>query len=85
MYLFSRRRKYTLVLKKDPLASPNARAATLDFVTPAQQPSWLSRFKHAAAQRVGLASTPEAPHSFQVQELNVWTPDYVVWSLRLFT
>jgi hypothetical protein len=84
-YLFTRRRKYTLVLRKDPLASPNARSTTLDFASSEEQTTLFRRLKQAALRKVGLASPPEAPNTFQVQELNVWTPDYYAWSLRLFT
>lgn len=85
VYLFSRRRKYTLVLRKDPLASPNARLTTLDFSSPPEKLSLLAQLKRAAARKLGLAQKEDEPQSFQVQELDVWTPDYVVWSLRLFT
>lgn len=27
----------------------------------------------------------EETHSYPVQELDVWTPDYFKWSLRIFT
>ncbi|KAK4053126.1 hypothetical protein OIV83_001861 [Microbotryomycetes sp. JL201] len=82
-YLFSRRRKYQLVLRKDPLASPNARTANLDFASTTDTPTLFARIKRTVVNRF---KTPRehTPQQFQVQELNVWTPDHVQWSLRLF-
>ncbi|KAM0792532.1 hypothetical protein ACM66B_005201 [Microbotryomycetes sp. NB124-2] len=83
-YLFSRRRKYQLVLRKDPLASPNARTANLDFASTTDTMTLFARIKRRVVNRF---KTPRerAPQHFQVQELSVWTPEYVQWSLRLFT
>ncbi|GAA6060551.1 hypothetical protein JCM10212_006915 [Sporobolomyces blumeae] len=80
-YLASRRRKYQLVLRRDPLSSPNAKSIMLRF-TPETPP------KRSLYERVKDYVWPRAveePHSYPIQELHVWTPDYVLWSLRLFT
>ncbi|GAA5855645.1 hypothetical protein JCM5353_005115 [Sporobolomyces roseus] len=81
MYLASRRRKYQLMLRKDPLSSPNARSATLRFAPQAPPKKTL-----IAKLKNYIWPTPiEEPHSYPIQELHVWTPEYVLWSLRLFT
>ncbi|SCV68959.1 BQ2448_1979 [Microbotryum intermedium] len=89
-YLFTRRRKYHLMLRKDPLASPNARSTSLDFKVPpnvATRPtrpgifSLLKGLTFAKSKHSGI----DEPKSFEVQELNVWTPEYVKWSLLIFS
>ncbi|SCZ96658.1 BZ3500_MvSof-1268-A1-R1_Chr4-4g07524 [Microbotryum saponariae] len=92
-YLFTRRRKYHLMLRKDPLASPNARSTTLDFQAPPNAPtrptrrsffSFLKGLLFAKSKASDDDGTDE-PKSFEVQELDVWTPDYVKWSLLIFS
>ncbi|GAA6026869.1 hypothetical protein JCM8097_005920 [Rhodosporidiobolus ruineniae] len=84
VYLATRRRKYTMVLRKDPVASPNAKSTTLDF-SPTKRKVGVVQSIKDSAKRLIWRSAEEEPHQFQVQELDVWTPDYVKWSLRLFT
>ncbi|GAA5904189.1 Nur1/Mug154 family protein [Sporobolomyces salmoneus] len=88
VYLASRRRKYQLMLRKDPLSSPNAKSATLRFSpqAPPKKPL-LAQAKDFILTKIGFSPTEvaEEPHSFPIQELYVWTPEYVLWSLRLFT
>ncbi|BGP14029.1 hypothetical protein JCM10213v2_001967 [Rhodosporidiobolus nylandii] len=84
LYLATRRRKYQMVLRKDPLSSPNAKSTTLDFSPPRKKASLSSALTKKARQLV-LGGSEEEAHAYPVQELNVWTPDYVKWSLRLFT
>ncbi|GJN88413.1 hypothetical protein Rhopal_001379-T1 [Rhodotorula paludigena] len=85
VYLVSQRRKYQLVLRKDPIASPNARASTLDFSPSKKRRETLSAaLKKKAKALVGMDVVEES-HIYPVQELNVWTPERVLWSLRFFT
>ncbi|GAA6011656.1 hypothetical protein JCM11491_004723 [Sporobolomyces phaffii] len=90
VYLATRTRKYQLMLRKDPLSSPNAKAAALRFAPPSaagQNQTLLSRVRDyvwPSSHHGRSASEPE-PHSFPIQELHVWTPEYVLWSVRLFT
>ncbi|SGZ22629.1 BQ5605_C022g09510 [Microbotryum silenes-dioicae] len=90
-YLFTRRRKYHLMLRKDPLASPNARSTTLDFQAPPNAPtrptrrSFFSFLKGLFFTKSKASYDDDEPKSFEVQELNVWTPDYVKWSLLIFS
>ncbi|GAA5842163.1 hypothetical protein JCM3766R1_000023 [Sporobolomyces carnicolor] len=98
LYLASRTRKYQLMLRKDPLSSPNAKAATLRFsreaAPPRKRPLWSRATRHVLS-KLGLGGTassptvPEreggGPRTFPIQELHVWTPEYVLWSLRFFT
>ncbi|GAA5890322.1 hypothetical protein JCM6882_008794 [Rhodosporidiobolus microsporus] len=84
LYLATRRRKYQMVLRRDPLASPNAKASTLEFSPSKRKVGAVQAFTARIKQLIG--GTPDdEPHSFPVQELYVWTPDYVKWSLRFFT
>lgn len=102
-YLFTRRRRYHLVLRQvrstsgglrlcvaddplyqqDPISSPNARSAMLNFSPPKPKLSLVQSLKHRVATLFGYAEDDE-PHQFQIQQLDVWTPDYVKWSLRIF-
>jgi hypothetical protein len=70
-------------LPQDPLASPNARATTLDFYPHAK----VGLYERLKKKAVGLIwKEEEDEHQvFKVQQLDVWTPDYVKWSTRLFT
>ncbi|GAA5947525.1 hypothetical protein JCM3765_001715 [Sporobolomyces pararoseus] len=90
VYLASRRRKYQLMLRKDPLSSPNAKSATLRFspqAPAATKKSLISKAKDFTLAKLGFAKNEvqAEPHSFPIQELYVWTPEYVLWSLRFFT
>ncbi|GAA5882537.1 hypothetical protein JCM16303_002031 [Sporobolomyces ruberrimus] len=86
-YLASRRRKYQLMLRKDPLSSPNAKAATLRFTDESTRTkkSLFSKVKAYVWSKATLRSSEPEPHTFPIQELHVWTPEYVLWSLRFFT
>lgn len=73
---------------QDPLSSPNARSSPLDFSPPRlnRKPSWLetgSKFLWGLIWSSN-ANEEEKP-VYMVQELNVWTPEYVKWSLRVFS
>lgn len=100
-YLFTRRRRYHLILRQvrllssllllqltptpqDPLASPNARTTTLDFSPPRPPLGLVEKLKKRA---YALIWTPEEEerHEHKVQELDIWTPEYAKWSLRLFS
>ncbi|GAA5970102.1 hypothetical protein JCM11641_000269 [Rhodosporidiobolus odoratus] len=82
-YLATRRRRYQMVLRKDPLSSPNAKSTTLNFSPPRKKASLPSALATKARQLVFGAKEEEA-HMYPVQQLSVWTPDYVKWSLRFF-
>ncbi|KAK4058712.1 hypothetical protein OIO90_000156 [Microbotryomycetes sp. JL221] len=85
-YLFSRRRKYQLVLRKDPLASPSARTGHLEFSSSTDTITLFQRLrKHVVNRFKTPKEKPSHQRQFQVQELDIWTPDYVLWSLRIFT
>ncbi|KAM0753714.1 hypothetical protein T439DRAFT_162061 [Meredithblackwellia eburnea MCA 4105] len=84
IYLFSRRRRYNLVLRRDPLASPNARTATLDF-SPPKPKLTLSQSLRQQIWRLFGRNPQETERVYKVQQLDVWTPDYVKWSLRIFS
>ncbi|BGP22957.1 hypothetical protein JCM10295v2_001848 [Rhodotorula toruloides] len=84
VYLASRRRKYQMVLRKDPIASPNARSAQLDFSPTKPRCSLADLFKQSV-KNLARRGQPEKPHVYPVQELDVWTPERVKWSLRIFT
>ncbi|GAA5877504.1 hypothetical protein JCM8547_000175, partial [Rhodosporidiobolus lusitaniae] len=83
-YLASRKRKYTLVLRKDPLSSPNAKSTTLNFSPSKKRDSLLEALKKKAKSLIWKVEE-EAPHVYPVQGLDVWTPDHVKWSVRMFT
>lgn len=105
-YLFTRRRRYHLVLHavrplnpkpiefgrpdvalcyhQDPLSSPNARTATLDFSPPKPKLTLTQQLKKRAAALFWTSDAKE-PHLYKIQELDIWTPDYVKWSLRIFS
>ncbi|BGP38100.1 hypothetical protein JCM10450v2_002031 [Rhodotorula kratochvilovae] len=83
-YLVSRRRKYQMVLRKDPLASPNARTSTLDFSPSKPRSSLTDSIKKRVKAALGKVEVEES-HIYPVQELNVWTPERVLWSLRFFS
>ncbi|PRQ73959.1 hypothetical protein AAT19DRAFT_15526 [Rhodotorula toruloides] len=84
VYLASRRRKYQMVLRKDPIASPNARSAQLDF-SPTKRRRSLANSVKQSVKNLVWRTQPEEPHVYPVQELDVWTPERVKWSLRIFT
>ncbi|GAA6001072.1 hypothetical protein JCM10207_007400 [Rhodosporidiobolus poonsookiae] len=83
-YLATRRRKYVMALRKDPISSPNAKSTTLDF-SPTKKKQTFGEALKARAKQLIWSAPPEEPHVYPVQELDVWTPDYFKWSLRLFT
>ncbi|BGP54032.1 hypothetical protein JCM8202v2_001604 [Rhodotorula sphaerocarpa] len=83
-YLATRRRQYQMVLRRDPLSSPNARSAMLAF-TPDRPPRSFAQKLRAKASELAGWSSPPVPDAFPVQELNVWVPDRAIWSLRVFT
>ncbi|GAA5860572.1 hypothetical protein JCM3774_006210 [Rhodotorula dairenensis] len=90
-YLASRRRKYQMVLRRDPLSSPNAKSTLLNFAPTRTRDhaGRAARLRRALLKLVGW-SKPEqdaaaTTTTFPVQELNVWVPDHALWSLRLFT
>ncbi|KAI5479571.1 hypothetical protein MNV49_003308 [Pseudohyphozyma bogoriensis] len=82
-YLFTRRRKYHLMLRQDPLSSPNAHATKIDFSPPRPKLSMSDQLKKKAKALL-WKSEPENFRSFPIQELDIWTPDYVKWSLHIF-
>ncbi|GAA5829496.1 hypothetical protein JCM11251_000179 [Rhodosporidiobolus azoricus] len=84
LYLATRRRKYQMVLRRDPLSSPNAKSTQLEFSPTRHRASAVQGFK-TRVKRLIWHTPEEEPHTFPVQELHVWTPDYVKWSLRFFT
>ncbi|GAA5859018.1 hypothetical protein JCM1840_003714 [Sporobolomyces johnsonii] len=81
LYLTSKRRKYTFTLRQDPLASPNAKSTTLDFSPPRSKPGLASQLKNL----IWTTAPQDESHAYPVQELNAWTPENALWSLRLFT
>ncbi|GAA5989193.1 hypothetical protein JCM10908_001203 [Rhodotorula pacifica] len=84
-YLVTRRRKYQMVLRRDPLSSPNAKSAMLNFSrAQATTATRSERLRRKALEWIGW-SKPEKAAAYPVQELNVWVPDHALWSLRLFT
>ncbi|GAA6048928.1 hypothetical protein JCM3770_007123 [Rhodotorula araucariae] len=83
-YLASRRRRYQMVLRKDPLASPNARTSTLDFSPSKPRSTLAGALQKRVQAALGKADVHES-HVYPVQELNVWTPERVLWSLRFFS
>ncbi|GAA5931749.1 Nur1/Mug154 family protein [Sporobolomyces koalae] len=82
-YLASRRRKYQLMLRKDAPSSPNAKSAVLRFAPHAPPKKSLTNTIRDWIWR--SSQQTQEPHAFPIQELYVWTPEYVLWSLRLFT
>ncbi|KPV76029.1 uncharacterized protein RHOBADRAFT_53029 [Rhodotorula graminis WP1] len=83
-YLASRRRKYQMVLRRDPLASPNARSTMLDFSPSKRHVSFTESVRRRVKAALGKVEVEES-HAYPVQELQVWTPERVLWSLRFFT
>jgi hypothetical protein len=69
---------------QDPLSSPNAKSTVLDFSPSKKNLGVVESLKKKATGLIWKQKEDET-HRFQVQELDVWTPDYFKWSLRLFT
>ncbi|KAK4704496.1 hypothetical protein P7C70_g1711, partial [Phenoliferia sp. Uapishka_3] len=82
-YLLTRRRRYHLVLRQDPVSSPNARSAMLNFSPPKASLSLIQTLKKKASNLLGFGKEEEQ-HQYKIQQLDIWTPDYVKWSLRVF-
>ncbi|GAA5835540.1 hypothetical protein JCM9279_004575 [Rhodotorula babjevae] len=83
-YLATRRRKYQMVLRRDPLASPNARSTTLDFSPSKHRLSLADSIRRRVKAALGKVEVDES-HAYPIQELSMWTPERVLWSLRFFT
>lgn len=69
---------------QDPLSSPNASSSTLDFSAPRPKSSILQSIKRKALNLI-WSNQESTGTILEIQQLDVWTPDYVKWSLRLFS
>lgn len=69
---------------QDPLASPNARSTTLDFSPSQRRLSLADSIRRRIKAALGKVDVEES-HVYPIQELSVWTPERVLWSLRFFT
>lgn len=69
---------------QDPLASPNARSSTLDFSPARPRLGLTDSLRKRVKAAFGKVDVVES-HVYPIQELSVWTPERVLWSLRFFT